>query len=203
MQQIKNIIFDLGGVFLDISFIRSNEAFKNLGVEGFDKFISQHHADDLFEKLEIGKISPEEFYNEFRKKVNLPLTDWQIENAWNAMLLHFSEERMRWLEEISKRYNIYLFSNTNKIHVDYFTKLCMQEIGKPLESYFIKAWYSNEVGVRKPYPASFSKLLEEENLLAHETLFIDDTIGNIEGAKEIGLHTVHLAAPQTVLNLDV
>ncbi|ANI89822.1 hypothetical protein A9P82_11290 [Arachidicoccus ginsenosidimutans] len=122
MQQIKNIIFDLGGVFLDISFAKSNEAFKALGLEDFDKHISQHHANDLFEKLETGKITPEAFYDEFRAKTNLPLTNEQIENAWNAMLLHFSEDKMKWLEEVSKRYNTYLFSNTNKIHVDFFTK---------------------------------------------------------------------------------
>ena len=203
MQEIKNILFDLGGVLMDIDFNLSNKAFAALGVPDFKQYISQHHADVLFEKLEIGAISPNEFYDAFREEVKLPLSNADIERAWNAMLLHFSKDKMNWLEATGKRYNIYLFSNTNKMHVDYFQDLCLREIGKPLESFFIKAWYSNEVGLRKPYPASFTTLLEREHLKPEETLFIDDTIGNIEGAKQAGLQTKHLVAPETVLELHL
>lgn len=203
MQKINNILFDLGGVLLDIDFNLSNQAFAQLGVPDFKQYISQHHADDLFEKLEIGVITPEEFYDAFRQKTKLSLSNTEIENAWNAMLLHFSKDKMDWVEKISKRYNVYLFSNTNKMHVDYFRKLCIKEIDKPLDSYFIKAWFSNEVGVRKPYPYAFEKLLAQEQLKPEETLFIDDTIGNIEGAKQANLQTFHLVSPTTILQLDL
>ena len=203
MQKIKNILFDLGGVLLDIDFNLSNKAFAQLGVPDFKQYISQHHADDLFEKLEIGAVSPDEFYDAFREKANLSASNEDIEQAWNAMLLHFSKDKMDWLDAVGKRYNVYLFSNTNKMHTGYFRDLCVQEIGKPLDSFFIKAWFSNEVGIRKPYPASFTKLLTEENLKPEETLFIDDTIGNIEGAKQAGLQTLHLVAPETILDLQL
>ncbi|ANI89740.1 hypothetical protein A9P82_10825 [Arachidicoccus ginsenosidimutans] len=72
-----------------------------------------------------------------------------------------------------------------------------------MENYFIKTWYSNDVGLRKPYAASFSALLEKENLTPDETLFIDDTIGNIEGATQAGLQTIHLVPPKTVLDLEL
>lgn len=203
MQEIKNILFDLGGVLLDIDFNLSNKAFAQLGVPDFKQYISQHYADDLFEKLEVGAVSPGEFYDAFRKKTGLSASNEAIGLAWNAMLLHFSKDKMDWLDAVGKRYNIYLFSNTNKMHTDYFRELCVQEIGKPLDSFFIKAWYSNEVGLRKPYPISFTTLLEREQLSPAETLFIDDTIGNIEGAQRAGLQTLHLVAPETVLDLQL
>jgi putative hydrolase of the HAD superfamily len=203
MQQIKNIIFDFGGVVLDIDFSATQKAFEDLGVTDFDRYFTQHHVNDLFERFEIGAISPEEFFDEFREKTNLPLTDLQIENAWNAMILHFSKERMNRLAEIGKRYNTYLFSNTNKIHTDAFDELCKKEIGKPLKSFFIKTWYSHEIGMRKPYPASFLALLEKENLRTEETLFIDDTVENIDGARLSGLQTIHLTPPKTILDLDL
>ena len=203
MQQIKNITFDFGGVVLDIDFSATQKAFEDLGVTHFNQYFTQHHVDNLFEQFEIGAISPEIFYDEFRKKSNLRLTDLQIEHALNAMILHFSKERMNWLTEVGKRYNIYLFSNTNKIHVDAFDKLCRKEIGKPLKSFFIQTWYSYEVGMRKPYPASFVALLKKEGLHADETLFIDDTIENIDGAQLAGLQTIHLIPPKTILDLNL
>ncbi|MDE1190932.1 MAG: HAD family phosphatase [Arachidicoccus sp.] len=200
---IKNIIFDLGGVLLDIDFNLSNQAFSKLGVSDFKQYVSQHYADDLFERFETGAISVPDFYDEFRKKTKLELSNTDIENAWNSMLLHFSKERMERLEELGKRFNIYLFSNTNEIHVKYFTELCREEIGKELSSYFIKTWYSNEVGFRKPYVASFKRLLSLENLSPDETLFIDDTVGNIEGAELADLKTIHLSPPKTLMDLKL
>lgn len=204
MKHIKNIIFDLGGVLLDIDFSATQKAFEDLGVSDFLTFYSQHHVDDLFEKLEIGAISPDVFYEQLRVKTKLPLSDVEIMKAWNAMLLNFSEPKMNWLYNISKSYNVYLFSNTNKIHHDYFYNLFKSNFnGKELDSYFIKAWYSHEMGIRKPHATSFSTILKAERLHPSETLFIDDTIGNIEGAKEAGLHTFHLTAPKTLLDLPL
>lgn len=204
MKHIKNIIFDLGGVLLDIDFSATQKAFENLGVENFHSFYTQHHVDDLFEKLEMGAISPDVFYEQLRVKTKLPLSDAEIMKAWNAMLLNFSEAKMNWLYNISKSYNLYLFSNTNKIHHDYFYSLFKSNFnGKELDSYFIKAWYSHEMGIRKPHATAFSTILKAERLHPSETLFIDDTIGNIEGAKEAGLHTFHLKAPKTLLDLPL
>jgi putative hydrolase of the HAD superfamily len=204
MKHIKNIIFDLGGVLLDIDFSATQKAFETVGIPNFHTFYTQHHVDDLFEKLEIGAISPEAFYEQLRNKTQLPLSDATIMKAWNAMLLNFSEPKMNWLYNISKQYNVYLFSNTNKIHHDYFYNLFKSNFnGKELDSYFIKAWYSHEMGIRKPHVESFLSILKSERLHPGETLFIDDTIGNIEGAQKAGLHTLHLKAPQTVLDLPL
>ncbi len=202
MQAIKNIIFDLGGIFLDINYQLTKEAFINLGIKNFDDLFTQHHANDLFEDLETGKISEIEFYDLLRKEANINLSNDQIKTAWNALLGSFPLKRLQWLEVIKQKYNIYLFSNTNQIHYDAFMKIYEAETGKrDFNQHFIKAYYSQNMGLRKPYPESFLYIINEQNLLPVETLFIDDTIKNIEGAKSIGLQTIHLVAPQTVLDL--
>jgi putative hydrolase of the HAD superfamily len=204
MQPIKNIIFDLGGVFLNIHYQLTKDAFVNLGIKNFDELFSQHHANDLFEDLETGKISEQTFYNLFRKEANIDLSDNQIKTAWNALLGSFPLERLDWLKNIKHHYKVYLFSNTNQIHYDAFMKIYEEENGKnDFNAHFIKAYYSQNIGLRKPYPASFLHIINEQNLVPDETLFIDDTIKNIEGAKAVGLQTIHLVAPQTLLDLDL
>jgi len=204
MEKIKNIIFDLGGVFIDIDFKATENAFVSLGVPNFNDYYTQHTASTLFEDLETGKVSPEKFYERFRKETGTALTDSQIRDAWNAMLGRFPVERLSWLEEIGFRYKIYLFSNTNIIHYHAFQKIYQECTGKEnFDNYFIKAHYSHELGLRKPYPESFKKLLAIENLVAEETLFIDDSYKNIEGAKEVGLQTILLLPPKTVLDLEI
>ena len=204
MEKIKNIIFDLGGVFIDIDFKATENAFVALGVKDFNDYYTQHTASTLFEDLEIGKVGAEEFYERFRSETGVNASDDEIKNAWNAMLGRFPVERLNWLEEIGFRYKIYLFSNTNIIHYDAFQKIYQECTGKSnFDDYFIKVHYSHDLGVRKPYPEAFKKLLAVEKLNAEETLFIDDSYKNIEGAKEAGLHTILLLPPKTVLDLDL
>jgi putative hydrolase of the HAD superfamily len=204
MQPIKNIIFDLGGVFLNINFQLTNSAFANLGVDRFAEMFNQHHSNDLFEMLEKGEISAPAFYEAFRKESGTNISDDAIRNAWNALLLDFPPKRIEWLAQIKKRYNIYLFSNTNQIHYDAFMADFGKTFGgKDFNSYFIKAYYSQTLGLRKPSVASYKAIIQEQGLIPAETLFIDDTIKNIEGAKEAGLQTIHLVAPNTVLDLEL
>jgi HAD superfamily hydrolase (TIGR01549 family) len=203
MQEIKNIIFDLGGIFLDIDFSRTEQAFSDLGVR-FSSYYSQHDASELFELLETGKISPEQFHRAFVEETGLHLTYEELERAWTALLLGFPKERVYWLAEISKRYKIFLFSNTNKIHYDVFTKIFPEQTGfEDFNKLFIKAYYSHEMGLRKPYPESYLHILNEQKLNPEETLFVDDTYKNIEGAKQVGLQTLHLVYPKTVLDLEL
>jgi putative hydrolase of the HAD superfamily len=200
----KNIIFDLGGVFMNLDYMLTEQAFINLGITQFPQMFSQHTANDLFEQLETGKISAETFYRQFREATHSQLTDHQIKTAWNAMILDFPPERMEWLDQIRKKYRIFLFSNTNIIHYQCFMDIVQRENDcENFDQYFIKAYYSHELGLRKPYVASFQKILEEQGLIAAETLFIDDTVKNIEGAEKAGLQTIHLVAPVTVLDLGL
>lgn len=192
MQKIKNIIFDLGNVFIDVDFQKTKETFESYGITDYAAKFGQHHASPMFQDFETGKLSASEFLNEFRKTFHTELSDEEITKGWNAMLGHFELAKMQWLEEVNKRYKTYLFSNTNILHQLQFEPQFVKEIGRPLQDYFLHAYYSHDLGLRKPTVESFEKILSEQNLDPVETLFIDDTIGNIEGAQQAGLSTFFL-----------
>lgn len=201
---IKNIIFDFGGVLLNIDYMLTEKAFIELGVSNFATLYNQHKASDLFEQLETGKISPDDFYNHFRAISKTNVTNEQIKDAWNAMLLDLPIERIEWLQKIKNKYNIFLYSNTNQIHYDCFINTLNKNLPNNFfETLFIKTYYSHSCGFRKPYPESYLKIIEEQQLNKAETLFIDDTLINIEGAKIAGLQTIHIQTPTTVLNLGL
>lgn len=205
MQKPKNIIFDLGGVILNIDFKKTALAFAELGVGNFNEYYTLQSVSPLFESLEIGKISPEDFYDEFRNLAKMPsLTNEQIKNAWNALLLDFPPERISWLKKVKEDYNIYLLSNTNQIHYDAFAKFYRERIeDKNFDELFITAYYSHNLGLRKPSKEIFETVLAKENLNAEETIFIDDSLDNIEAAKATGLQGIHLPSPKTLLDLDL
>jgi glucose-1-phosphatase len=204
MQNIRNIIFDFGGVFIDIDYQLTAKAFKDLGVANFDELYSQHKASPLFEELETGRANEASFYNLFRELTGHPLHDEQIKTAWNAMIGGYSKEKLQWLENLRSKYKIYLFSNTNEIHYNAFTALYKQTVGdKPFDDYFDAVYYSHTAGFRKPGKEAFIQLLQTENLKAAETLFVDDTEVNCIGAKGAGLAVIHLKPPMTVFDLQL
>jgi len=204
MQNIRNIIFDLGGVFIEIDYAKTQQAFTSLQVQNFHQFYTQSHASSLFEDLETGKIEAADFYNTFRHHTNTTLADEQIEESWNALLGSFYEDRLQWLEKIKDKYKIFLLSNTNAIHHKAFMRIYQQQTGRQnFDDYFIKAYYSHQIGLRKPYMEAYLYVLDEQGLKAEETLFIDDTLPNIEGAKKAGLQTIHLKPGMSLLDLDL
>jgi putative hydrolase of the HAD superfamily len=202
MTKIKNLLFDLGGVLLNIDYSKTADAFKKLGVRQFDDMYSQAGANNLFESLETGKISEENFYNSIQQYCYPSTTQQQLEAAWNAILVNFRKESLNYLEQLKKKYNVYLLSNTNSIHLKAFHKMYTEETGKPnLDDYFIKAYYSHKIQMRKPYKETYHFVLNDAGIIANETLFIDDSIVNIEGAKEAGLGVHHLLSNQMIENI--
>lgn len=202
MQGIKNIIFDLGGVILNINYQRTYEAFTALGVQNFNELYNQFKGSSLFNDLETGHITPEAFLSEMKKHVPEQVTPEQITDAWNAMLLDFPLQRLQLLQQLRQYYGLYLLSNTNAIHLETFNRILQESRGIPsLAVFFDKAYYSHLMGCRKPDRESYLMVLEENGLKAEETLFIDDTLPNIEGAKAVGLQTIHLQTPKTILDI--
>ena len=193
MQKIKNIIFDLGGVILDVDYNLTRVAFEKLGVTNFDEMYSQANADKLFQKLETGEITDDIFYKEFNRCTGLHLSDEEIRKAWNEMLLSFRGKSLQFLERIRPKYKTYLLSNTNYVHIAAFKQTLHRQIGvKTLEEYFDEAFYSCEIGLRKPDAACYEWVLKNLKIAPGATLFIDDSVHNIEGAKKAGLQTIHL-----------
>ena len=199
---IKNIIYDLGGVLLQIHYKKSEAAFAELGLTDYNDHFKQDYSSTLFEQLETGSIDEHTFCDKIRAIFHTDITDNNIKQAWNAMLGNFIPENLEILTRSAQNHNIYLFSNTNKIHHDEFMEIYQQQFGnKDFDNHFIKAYYSHSCGWRKPNPQAYINLLEAENLVASETLFIDDTLKNIEGANAAGLKTFHLTHPTLLSSL--
>ncbi len=192
MSAIKNIIFDLGGVILDIDIDRTHHAFREMGLEKIEDLFGYGHAASFFKDHEQGKISDEDFIAQVQKLI--PGSEsLAIRKAWNAMLLEFPAERIEYLRDLRKTYRLFLFSNTNGIHLEAFSMLYNSGSGNgKLDELFDKAYYSHLMGLRKPDKESFEFILKENNLLPEETLFVDDAAINIRGAEEAGLQTFHL-----------
>ena len=193
LNNIKNIIFDLGKVLLNLDFDASILAFQKLGLSK-DVLDNQHaYSDPVFYELEVGKVSPEEFCSRVRKVLkNQDATDNQIEDAWYAMILDIPANRVKVVQELAKNYNVYLFSNTNKIHIDRLHKAFKAEHGIDFPSLFVKDYYSHEIHERKPDLSSYQKVIELSGVNPEETVFIDDLEKNILGAQKAGLKTFWL-----------
>jgi len=203
MAIIKNIIFDLGGVILNIDFKKTNEAFHILGLENFSNHISQHHISDLFLDYETGQIDDNEFVAGIGKLTDKPMQSEHIIQAWNALLLDFPPERIELLQRIKNRYRTFLLSNTNSIHLDEFQQRLHGAHGIFLEDLFEKAYYSHVVKLRKPSAAIFELVLKENRLSPSETLFIDDTASNFPEAEKLGIQVYHLSHGQSINELDI
>jgi len=202
-SSIPNIVFDLGGVLLNINPEDSVNQFKAIGLNDTNRIQHEYQENGLFDRLEKGLLSPEAFRNEIRQYIDTEVSDQQIDDAWNAMLLDFPHERLLLLQQLKKTHKIYLLSNTNMIHWDFYTKLIKETHGVELSDCFEKDYYSHDMGLRKPDTSIYKELLRAENLKAGETLFIDDMYSNVEAARSVGMiaHHLDLEKGENILDL--
>lgn len=199
---IKNIIFDLGGVIIDISYEKTSEAFRELGAINFDEVYSQKNQDSIFDDYETGKISSHEFRTRLKAKLDILVSDAEFDSAWNAMLLDLPLVRLEYIKELRNKFTVLLFSNTNDIHLKEVFNICQQQNGfDSFAGIFDKEYYSNIFGKRKPHPQSFLAILEENNLNADETLFIDDSLQHVLGARQAGIHAIHLTKEKSIFDV--
>ena len=192
MTPVKNIIFDLGNVLYDIDFTKMYNEFEQLGIPNFQNYFTLNQCDQLFYNIEKGLITETEFCLGFNQLFNLSLSHHQIISAWHSLLIGFRKESMDWIKANQEKYPMFLYSNTNQIHCDYVLPQFEREIGGNFEQLFKKPYYSHHMGMRKPDPASFQYILDQEGLIAAETLFIDDNEPNIIGAASVGLQVLYL-----------
>ena len=119
-------------------------------------------------------------------------TDLQIDDAWSAMVLDIPAERVKIVQELRKNYNVYLFSNTNQIHIDRLLPAFKAEHKIDFPSLFSKTYYSHEIHERKPDLSSFKKVIKLSSVNPAESVFIDDLEKNILAAEKAGLKTFWL-----------
>ncbi len=202
MSEIKNLLLDLGGVVLNVDYHKMVDIFKEYGVINFDKHFTQAKQVEIIDKFEEGKCTIEEFRNGIRDLVEVDLTDAQIDKAWFSMILDLPKERIELIGLLKLKYNVYLFSNTNELHIELLKKRYEEEFGFDIfQMLFTKAYFSNEIKMRKPHPESFEWLLKDAGIKADETLFIEDSPQHIEGAKKVGLNTYWLTGGETINDL--
>ncbi len=201
-MNIENIIFDFGGVIIDIDPLLTIKEFEKLGFHDIEKLKSKDFYQKVIFKFEKGIDTPAVFRDKLRKYLQMDLADQQLDDAWNALLYDIPEERIRIIEQVKKHYPIYLLSNSNEIHYDLFVRDLQLRFGyHEFDKLFDKAYFSFDLHLAKPHVEIFEFIINQHQLNPEKTLFIDDRIENIEGAHKSGLKTYHLISPRRILDI--
>lgn len=201
-MDIKNIIFDFGGVVIDIDPQLTVNEFVKLGFTNYEKLMSHVFVDDIIAKFEKGILTPELFRVKLREFLELDVTDQELDDAWNALLFDIPRERIEVIEKVKKNYSIYLLSNSNEIHYDLFVRDLQLRFGyQEFDSLFEKAYFSFDLHLLKPDPEIYEFVLNQHGMIPGETLFIDDKPENIEAAKNLGIKTHLLSKPERIRDI--
>jgi FMN phosphatase YigB (HAD superfamily) len=190
---VKNIIFDFGGVIINIDPMAVLTELRKFAIVDASKLHQYMMANDIYAGLETDRISPAQFRDIIRKQLGKPMTDDQVDVAWNSIIRDIPPERMRLLEGVRKNYRTFLLSNSNRIHNEYYNRYIREKFGyHKIDSLFEKAYFSFLTGMYKPDPGIFKYVLDDSRLIPGETLFIDDSKINTDAAAKTGMQTFHL-----------
>lgn len=191
-KNLEAIIFDLGGVVLNLNPQKTIDAFVLAAGLSPEK-VAKAGNNELFKNFEKGVIDTHSFRSELNRLLGTQLQDEEIDMAWNAMLLDLPLDRLLLLSGLRPRYKTFVLSNTNEIHINAFDDIVQKVTGgESIQKYFDNVYYSHQVGMRKPDTEIFEMVLKRNSLHPSKTLFIDDTLEHIESANRLGLHTWHL-----------
>ena len=193
MTPLKNIIFDLGEVFTDIYFDKTVEAFNELNNGVPIDLYSYKTQTPLFDEIETGKVSVEDFIAELKTLFGSTVKSEAIIEAWNALLGETPLEKLAWASSLRPKYQTFILSNTNAIHINWINNYLIKKYKvEGLQPFFDHVYFSHEIGFRKPDASAYEFILNKHNLKAEETLFIDDKLENIEAAQKLNIKTYHL-----------
>ena len=190
-SKIKNIIFDWGGVLIDVTLDRFLTECNAVGISFKENEITGTHKAGFFLEYELGKISDEELRNELRSRAGRNIPDAELDRIWNTMIERVPEEKLELLCRLKDKYNLYILSNTNAIHWDNVAPEVFSYKGLGIDDFFKKVFLSHEMHLAKPDTAIYLKALSEAGLKAEETMFIDDSKLNCDAAQSVGINTVH------------
>lgn len=202
MGQIKNIIFDLGGVIINLDYGKTIAEFNKISKEPFEEIFTQLQQSPFFDQFDKGEISEVDFFSDILTALSIEISHKQFVHAWNAMLLDFPIERLELLKKLKSRYRLFLLSNTNETHIAQLEMDLYKQHGyKNLEPFFEKVYYSCRMGMRKPDKEIFEFVLKDNKLDPEETLFIDDSPQHIDGAIKAGIRAHFLTKGKDVVDL--
>jgi putative hydrolase of the HAD superfamily len=188
---IKNIIFDMGAVLLDVNYQNTIDAFSLLGLDKPEEAFSKQKQDEFFRKYERGQISDDEFLIGLSERVG-GADLGKLRNAWCRMLGELPNEKYDFINKLSQDYRLFILSNTNQIHQLWFEKKIDEQYGwKSFSDCFEFIGYSHRINQRKPDKEAFQYILKKYDLEPSETLFVDDTMEHVEGSRNLGVHAIH------------
>lgn len=196
---MKNILFDFGGVFVDLDL-----GVVNMGIQTYMGTTFQglyHRYSEVFDGFETGHLSEDEFVDAV---TNMGLPKNKIVNIWNDMILGIPKNRIDFLISLQGKYNLYLYSNTNSFHEKELDRLMQEQHKMSLKEFrqiFNGTWFSHDIGFRKPGKEGFEFIIKETGINPKETLFIDDSLSYLEGAKAVGMHTILHDASKDIVDV--
>lgn len=189
MNAIKNIVFDLGGVIIDLDRDRSVKRFKAVGVENIEQMLDAYEQKGVFLELENGTLDAEEFRLKLSRMIGKELTTEDVSYGWHGFILGIPEYKLEYILELRKRYKVYILSNTNPIILDWAKSPAFSEAKQPITAYCDKVYASYEMKVTKPNPRVFELMIADSGMIPAETLFVDDGKLNVEAAGKLGFIT--------------
>ena len=187
---VKNLLFDLGGVIIDLHIQKTREAFEELGLTDAGNWFVAHNQAALLNSYETGTIDTDTFIRNVSLSSGLSISEKQFRDAWNAMLGKVRWARVEMLRELREKYRVYALSNINALHA----QACHHILQRDHDLYsfhelFDRVFYSHEIHARKPDPESWQAVIASTGILPEETLFFDDNPANILAAEKLGFQT--------------
>lgn len=206
MSTVDSIIFDLGGVIVNLDYGLTIQAFSKLAGYDITRQYSQQRQADIFSQFEVGDIAAAEFRQGLMQLLKFEASDDAIDQAWSALIIDFPPERVELVRQLGQQKRIFLLSNINELHLVTsdlkFAEAMGTDIGT-LADQFERAYYSHLVCDRKPNASIFQRVIDENNLDPAKTLFLDDTAHNLVGAQQVGLHTIHITQDNPIESLNL
>ncbi len=202
LKNIDAIIFDIGNVLIDIDYEHMISEFARIAAIDFHQIVTYSHQDRVFDKYEKGLISSSAFRDTLRQYLKSGVSDEEIDTAWNSILVHYPSAKFELLKQLRDQYKIFALSNINALHVAAIDVQVQAQFGAAdMRSYFDHAYYSHEMGHRKPEREIYQMVLNAEALDPSRTLFIDDKLENINAAAALGVKVHHLTDRNALLDL--
>ena len=192
-KALKNILFDLGGVILDLNVRATLEGFYHLNFPPQLLRYPENYETDVFFKYETGRIDSDRFRDEIRRIAGTDFSNDAFDRAWLAMLTGVAPRTVKLLKDLSAKYALYILSNTSPLHIAKFEQMFAEAAGMTLGELFRKTYYSYEIGQHKPDPEAFEFVIRDAGIAPEETLFLDDNIHNVKAAKALGFHAIHIS----------